>query len=99
MDPDECADLLRRAIVLARIRKDEHRRLGGIYTHHKDLYERMLGAAVGRLPSLGRERYRRCDVELAPQPTEPARVEPGKGLLRTPDLEREYVRARGCQEK
>ncbi|HEY6696582.1 MAG TPA: hypothetical protein VIZ67_00020 [Acidimicrobiales bacterium] len=73
MDPDECADLLRRAIVLARIRKDEHRRLGGIYTHHKDLYERMLGAAVGRLPSLGRERDRRCDVELAPQPTEPAR--------------------------
>ena len=74
MNPAECADLLRRAIVLARIRKDEHRRLGGIYTHYKeDLYGRMLRAAVGRLPSLGHERYRRWGIELARQPTEPAR--------------------------
>ena len=73
MDPDECADLLGRAIVLARIRKDEHRRLGGIYTHYDGLYGRMLRASVGRLPSLGRERYRRWGIELARQPTEPAR--------------------------
>ena len=75
MDPDECAALLGRAIVLARITKDEHRTLGGIYTHYKDLdlYDRMLRAAVARLPSLGRERYRKWGIELARQPTEPAR--------------------------
>jgi len=75
MDPHQCADLLRRAIVLARITKGEHRELGGIYTQYKDLdlYDRMLRAAVARLPSLGRERYRKWGIELARQPTEPAR--------------------------
>jgi hypothetical protein len=75
MDPDVCATLLRRAILLARISKDEHRTLGGIYTHYKDLdlYGRMLRAAVGRLPSLGREHYRKCGIELAREPTQPGR--------------------------
>jgi hypothetical protein len=57
MKPADCANLLRRAIQLARITKEEHRSLGGIYTHYEDLYDRMLHAPVGRLASLGRERY------------------------------------------
>jgi hypothetical protein len=39
--------------------------LGGIYTDHGDLYGRMLSAAVAKLPSLGRERYRNCKIQLA----------------------------------
>ena len=64
MMPAECADLLQRAIVLARITKTEHRSLGGIYTHHKHLYDRMLHAPVGRLPSLGHKRYRDADPPI-----------------------------------
>jgi hypothetical protein len=64
MNPDECADILGRAIVLARITKAEHRALGGIYTDFERLYGRMLRAPVAKLPSLGRERYRACGIEL-----------------------------------
>jgi hypothetical protein len=64
MKSADCADLLTRAIVLARITKDEHHGLGGIYTDHEDLYDRMLRAPVGRLPSLGRKRYRDSEIEL-----------------------------------
>jgi hypothetical protein len=34
----------------------EHKRLGGIYTHHRSLYGRMLACPIDELPSLGLER-------------------------------------------
>jgi hypothetical protein len=64
MNPDECAHILGRAIVLARITKAEQRALGRIYTDFERLYARMLRAPVSKLPSLGRERYRACGIEL-----------------------------------
>jgi hypothetical protein len=65
MEPADCADILGSAIMLARITKDEHRRLGGIYTHHKPLYRQMLDAPVSKLPSLGRDRYSHRGIRLA----------------------------------
>ena len=44
MNPSECRALLETAVIIASVTPTEHRRLGGIYTHHKDLYRRMLRA-------------------------------------------------------
>jgi hypothetical protein len=65
MNPDECEALLQQAVVLARITKDEHRKLGGIYMHHEKVYARMLTAPVEKLHKIGLERYANTGIELA----------------------------------
>lgn len=57
MDPASCGELLRESVVLAMVTKDEHRALGGIFTHHVRLYEKMLLAPIAELPTLGLDRY------------------------------------------
>ena len=57
INPKECRDLLESCVVLARVTKAEHTRLGGIFTHHERIYGRMLGAPVENLQRLGRQRY------------------------------------------
>jgi hypothetical protein len=46
MNPAECRPLLEKAVILASITPAEHRHLGGIWTHHEDLYGRMLNACL-----------------------------------------------------
>jgi hypothetical protein len=67
MDPSECRGLLEGAVVVASVTPGEHRRLGGIYTHHEDLYRRMHTAPIPELPGLGIERYRATGVEVFPR--------------------------------
>jgi hypothetical protein len=57
MDPTESRALLQRVVIIASVTRAEQRRLGGICTHHEDLYRRMLKAHVSRLPRRGMERY------------------------------------------
>ena len=66
MNPSECRVLLETAVIIASVTPTEHRRLGGIYTHHEDLYRRMLKAQVSRLPRRGMERYSATGIELQP---------------------------------
>jgi hypothetical protein len=66
MNPTECRALLERAVVIASVTPAEHRRLGGIWTHHADLYRRMLKAHVSRLPRRGMERYSAMGIALQP---------------------------------
>jgi hypothetical protein len=66
MNPAECRPLLEQAVIIASVTPAEHLRLGGIYTHHKDLYRRMLKGQVSRLPRRGLERYSAMGIELAP---------------------------------
>lgn len=67
MNPAECRALLDRAVIIANVTPEEHRRLGGIYTHHEDLYRRMLKAHVPRLLRLGMERYSAVGIALEPK--------------------------------
>jgi hypothetical protein len=62
--PDECRSLLGTGIVLSRVTKPEHRALGGIYTHHAELYGEMLLSPVSDLPALGCRRYEAVGLEL-----------------------------------
>jgi hypothetical protein len=64
MNPSECRALLETAVIIASVTPTEHRRLGGIYTHHEDLYRRMLKAHVSRLPRRGMERYSATGISL-----------------------------------
>ena len=57
MDPAECERLLTQAVVLARITKQQHRALGGIFLHHEALYGRLLTAHLSDLAALGRQCY------------------------------------------
>jgi len=68
MDPSECRALLETAVIIASVTPAEHVRLGGIYTHHAELYRRMLKAQVSRLRKRGLERYSATGIAL--QPTE-----------------------------
>jgi hypothetical protein len=64
MNPSQCRELLETAVIIARFTPEEHRRLGGIWTHHADLYRRMLTAQVSRLPRRGMERYKATGIVL-----------------------------------
>jgi len=66
MNPSECRALLEEAVIIASVTPEEHRRLGGIWTHHEDLYRRMLKAQVSRLPRRGMERYSATGIALQP---------------------------------
>ena len=66
MNSSECRALLETAVIIASVTPAEHRRLGGIYTHHEDLYGRMLKAQVSRLPRRGMERYSATGIALQP---------------------------------
>lgn len=65
-DPTECQELLETAVVIARVTAAEHRELGGIFSHHPELYGRMLTAPVSELPNLGWERYRGTSITVQP---------------------------------
>ena len=64
MNPSESQALPETAVVIASVTPAEHRRLGGICTHHEDLYRRMLTAPVSQLPSLGMQRYSTTGIVL-----------------------------------
>jgi hypothetical protein len=64
MNPSECRELLETAVIIADVTPAEHVQLGGIYTHHQNLYGRMLKAPVSQLPSLGWERYTAKKIEV-----------------------------------
>lgn len=66
VEPADCKDLLEKAVVIAHVTPAEHRDLGGIFTHHEELYGRMLEAPVFELPALGRERYPGTLITLPP---------------------------------
>ena len=66
MNPSECRALLEKAVIIASVTPEEHWRLGGIWTHHEDLYRRMLKAHVSRLPRRGMERYSATGIALQP---------------------------------
>jgi hypothetical protein len=66
MNPSECRALLDRAVIIASVTPEEHRKLGGIFTHHKDLYRRMLAQDVSRLIRLGKKRYINSKIQLQP---------------------------------
>jgi hypothetical protein len=66
MNPSESRALLETAVIIASVTPAEHRRLGGIYTHHADLYRRMLKAHISRLPRRGMERYSATGIALQP---------------------------------
>jgi hypothetical protein len=68
MNPTECGPLLEKAVIIASVTPAEHRKLGGIYSHHEDLYRRMLKAHVSRLPKRGMERYLDSGIRLHPTP-------------------------------
>lgn len=64
MNPAECKEVLTHAAVLALVTKAEHRRLGGIFVNHAEVYDRMLEAEVTDLEALGIERYQRSGIAL-----------------------------------
>lgn len=64
MNPAECEALLQESIVIARITKDEHRKLGGIWADHPEVYARLLTAPVGELHTIGLERYSNKGVKV-----------------------------------
>lgn len=66
MNPSECRALLDTAVIIASVALEEHQQLGGIYTHHEDLYRRMLAADVSQLPKLGKKRYLNSRIKLQP---------------------------------
>ena len=66
MNPNECRALLETAVVLVEVSGEEHRRLGGIYADHEEVYGQMLNAPVSELEELGLLRYDRKGIETAP---------------------------------
>jgi hypothetical protein len=66
MDPSECRVLLEKAVIIASVTPAEHRKLGGIWTHHAELYGRMHRAHVSRLRMRGLERYSASGIALHP---------------------------------
>ena len=63
MNPDDCKTILD-SIVLAEITKSEHKRLGGLWSDHKDAYARMLTSPVDHLVTIGLERYANVGLVL-----------------------------------
>ena len=63
MNPFETSDILG-AIVLAEITPEEHKRLGGIWKDHEDVYTVMLRCPPDELADLGLKRYDRSGVEV-----------------------------------
>jgi len=63
MNPDECEELFKKAIVIARVTPTEHLKLGGAM-RHPELYGRMLTANVARLYRRGLERYDAEEITL-----------------------------------
>src|SRR5262249_31347066 len=66
MNPRKCRVLLDTAVIIASVTPQEHRKLGGIYTHFEELYREMLAADVSQLPGLGRKRYLKKRIKLRP---------------------------------
>lgn len=66
MNPSECRALLDTAVIIAKVMPEEHKRLGHLFPHNKELYERMLAAPVSQLPALGKERYVKKKIRLQP---------------------------------
>jgi len=64
MRPSQCRALLETAVIIANVTPREHRKLGGIFTHFKKLYRRMLKAPVSEPPRLGRKRYTAKRIRL-----------------------------------
>jgi len=63
MDPFETSEIFG-AVVLAEITADEHKRLGGIWKDHEDVYTVMLRCRPDELVDLGLKRYVRSGVEI-----------------------------------
>jgi hypothetical protein len=93
MNPRECRALLDRAVIIASVTPEEHRELGGIFTHHEDLYRRMLAADVSWLIRLGKKRYRDSEIKLQPTSTlrrkKAARVRAARRAKRSLDTRRD----------
>jgi hypothetical protein len=66
MNPNECRVLLEKAVIIASVTLVEHRKLGGIWTHHAELYGPMHKAHVSRLRMRGLERYSATGITLQP---------------------------------
>ena len=66
MNPSECRALLHRAVIIASVTPEEHQKLGGIFTHHDELYRRMLAQDISRLIRLGKKRYLNSGIKLQP---------------------------------
>lgn len=66
MDPAMCSEILEQCVVLARITKHEHARLGGIFSDHEPVYAQMLSEPIEELETLGLERYARKAISLRP---------------------------------
>jgi hypothetical protein len=64
MDPRQIRRLLEHGVILARVTRDEHTRLGGIYVHHRKLYWWMLKGSIEKLPAQGRRRYEKAGIKL-----------------------------------
>jgi hypothetical protein len=64
MQPRQIRRLLEHAVVLARVTREEHARLGGIYIHHRKLYWWMLKSPIEKLPEQGRRRYQKAGIKL-----------------------------------
>ena len=64
-DPTQCRALLEKAVVIAFVTPEEHRQLGGIWTHHPEVYAQMLTRQrYAGLRKLGIQRYNDRGVEL-----------------------------------
>lgn len=66
MAPDDAGAILGHGVVLARVTGDEHRRLGGIYVDHREVYAKLLRAKPRRLEEVGLERYAAAKIRLGP---------------------------------
>ena len=64
MNPRQTRRLLEEGVVLARVTREEHGRLGGIYVHHRKLYWWMLKSPIEKLAAQGRHRYRKAGIKL-----------------------------------
>ena len=64
MNPSECRALLEEAVIIASVTPEEHRRLGHIYIHHRDLCGRMLKAHGSGEPKRRMERYSATGIAL-----------------------------------
>jgi hypothetical protein len=64
MKPRQIRPLLEQAVILARVTREEHAQLGGIYVHHRKLYWWMLKSPIANLPAQGRRRYQKSGIKL-----------------------------------
>jgi hypothetical protein len=64
MRPRNARRLLEECVILARVTREEHQRLGGIYNAPPQLYGWMLKSPIDKLPDQGRHRYRKAGIRL-----------------------------------